>query len=85
MIEDLRGRSYLDELDLSADELTDLLDLAARLKAARVAGTERPRLVGKHLALVFEKASTRTRCAFEVAAADQGARTTYLGPEDSHL
>lgn len=85
MTEPLRGRSYLNELDFTANELTGLLDLAAQLKANRATGAERPRLIGKHLALVFEKTSTRTRCAFEVAAADQGARTTYLGPEDSHL
>jgi ornithine carbamoyltransferase len=85
MSDDLRNRSFLNELDFSADEIGILLDLAGRLKAERAAGTERPRLTGKHIALVFEKASTRTRCAFEVAAADQGARTTYLGPEDSHL
>ena len=80
----LRNRSFLRELDFTAPELHYLLDLAAELKAAKYAGTERPRLTGKHLALLFEKASTRTRCAFEVAAADQGAHTTYLGSE-SHL
>lgn len=85
MTVDLRGRSYLSELDFTAAEVHHLLDLAARLKAAKRAGTERPRLTGRHLALVFEKTSTRTRCAFEVAAADQGAATTYLGPGDSHI
>ncbi|MFD5758141.1 ornithine carbamoyltransferase, partial [Streptomyces sp. NPDC127044] len=62
-----------------------LLDLAAELKAAKRSGTEQPRLTGKHLALIFEKTSTRTRCAFEVAAADQGAATTFLGPGDTHV
>lgn len=81
----LRGRSYLTELELTAEEIRSLLDLSAVLKAERAAGTERPRLTGRQIALVFEKASTRTRCAFEVAAADQGAHTTYLGPQDSHI
>ncbi|MGI5452120.1 ornithine carbamoyltransferase [Streptomyces sp. CA-249302] len=82
---DLRGRSFLSELDFTAHDIHGLLDLAAGLKAARRAGTEQPRLTGKHLALIFEKTSTRTRCAFEVAAADQGAVTTYLGPGDTHI
>ncbi|MFE9021416.1 ornithine carbamoyltransferase [Streptomyces sp. NPDC007808] len=82
---DLRGRSYLSELDFTATEIHHLLDLAADLKAARRSGTERPLLTGRHLALIFEKTSTRTRCAFEVAAADQGAATTYLGPGDTHI
>jgi ornithine carbamoyltransferase len=81
----LRGRSYLTELDHTAEEIHLLLDLAAELKRDRATGTERARLRGKRLALVFEKSSTRTRCAFEVAAADQGMHTTYLGPQDSHL
>ena len=85
MTVDLRGRSYLSELDFTATEMHHLLDLAADLKAAKRAGTEQPRLTGKNLALVFEKTSTRTRCAFEVAAADQGAHTTYLGPGDTHV
>ncbi|MGW2239550.1 ornithine carbamoyltransferase [Streptomyces sp. NPDC001759] len=82
---DLRGRSYLSELDFTSAEVHHLLDLAAELKKARGAGIERPRLTGRHLALIFEKTSTRTRCAFEVAAADQGAATTCLGPGDTHL
>ncbi|MFJ8114281.1 ornithine carbamoyltransferase [Streptomyces sp. NPDC096132] len=82
---DLRGRSYLSELDFTAAEIHHLLDLAATLKAAKCVGTEQPRLTGRNLALVFEKTSTRTRCAFEVAAADQGAATTYLGPGDTHI
>ncbi|MGW0705909.1 ornithine carbamoyltransferase [Streptomyces sp. NPDC002643] len=85
MTVDLRGRSYLSELDFTAREIHHLLGLAAELKAAKRAGTERPRLTGRNLALIFEKTSTRTRCAFEVAAADQGARTTYLGPGDTHI
>ncbi|MER7767074.1 ornithine carbamoyltransferase [Kitasatospora sp. NPDC096140] len=82
---DLSGRHYLDELDFTATEIRHLLDLAAELKAAKRAGTEKPRLAGRRLALIFEKNSTRTRCAFEVAAADQGATTTYLGPDSSHI
>lgn len=82
---DLRGRSYVSELDFTAPEIHHLLDLAAELKTAKRNGTEQPRLTGRHLALIFEKTSTRTRCAFEVAAADQGAATTYLGPGDSHI
>ncbi|KUN75165.1 ornithine carbamoyltransferase [Streptomyces griseoruber] len=85
MTTDLRGRSYLSELDFTAAEIHHLLDLAATLKAAKRAGTEQPRLTGRNLALIFEKTSTRTRCAFEVAAADQGAATTYLGPGDTHI
>jgi ornithine carbamoyltransferase len=81
----LRNRSYLRELDFTATVITFLLDLAGQLKAAKYAGIATPRLVGKHIALIFEKSSTRTRCAFEVAAADEGARTTYLGPQDTHL
>ncbi|TDT97399.1 ornithine carbamoyltransferase [Streptomyces sp. 846.5] len=85
MTTDLTGRHYMDELDFTAEQIHHLLDLAAELKAAKRDGTETPRLTGRHLALIFEKASTRTRCAFEVAAADQGASTTYLGPDGSHL
>jgi ornithine carbamoyltransferase len=79
------GRNFLKELDFSADELVALIDLAADLKAAKRAGTEEPRLRGKNIALIFEKTSTRTRCAFEVAAYDQGAQVTYLGPDGSQL
>ncbi|MEU5896589.1 MULTISPECIES: ornithine carbamoyltransferase [unclassified Streptomyces] len=82
---DLRHRSYLSELDFTAVEIGHLLDLAADLKSARRLGTEQQLLTGRHLALIFERASTRTRCAFEVAAADQGAATTCLGPGDTHL
>ncbi|NGN64963.1 ornithine carbamoyltransferase [Streptomyces sp. A7024] len=82
---DLTGRHLLKELDLTADEFRGLVELAAELKAAKRAGTERPRLAGKNIALIFEKTSTRTRCAFEVAAADQGASTTYLDPSGSQI
>jgi ornithine carbamoyltransferase len=85
MAVDLKGRHFLKELDFTAEEFRRFVDLAAELKAAKKAGTERPRLGGRHIALVFEKTSTRTRCAFEVAAADQGARTTYLDPSGSQL
>lgn len=81
----LRARSLLSLLDITPDEIRHLLRLAAELKAARRAGTERPRLAGKHIALIFEKTSTRTRTGFEVAAHDQGAHVTYLGPHDSQL
>jgi ornithine carbamoyltransferase len=81
----LAGRHFLKEVDLTADEFRGLLALAAELKAAKKAGTETPYLRGKNVALVFEKTSTRTRCAFEVAAADQGAATTYLDPAGSQI
>ena len=81
----LSGRSFCKELDFSADEWLYLLDLAAVLKTERLSGNERQRLVGKNVALLFEKTSTRTRCAFEVAMADQGGRTTYLDPAGSQI
>lgn len=81
----LRNRHFVKELDFTAQEFRFLLDLSAQLKAAKYAGTEQRRLVGKNIALVFEKTSTRTRCAFEVAAHDQGASTTYLDPSGSQL
>jgi ornithine carbamoyltransferase len=81
----LRNRHFLKELDFTAQEFRFLLDLAAQLKAAKYAGTEQPRLRGRNIALVFEKTSTRTRCAFEVAAADQGAHTTYLDQIGSQI
>lgn len=81
----LRGRSFLKELDYTPDEFKFLLKLAAELKAAKYGGYERQRLQGKNIALIFEKTSTRTRCAFEVAAYDQGAHTTYLGPEGTQI
>jgi len=81
----LRNRSFVKEVDFTPKEWKFLLDLAAELKAAKYAGTERPRLAGKNIALIFEKTSTRTRCAFEVAAFDQGARITYLDPSGSQI
>ncbi len=81
----LRQRSFLKELDFTPEQWRYLLDLAAALKTAKRAGTERPRLRGKNIALIFEKTSTRTRCAFEVAAYDQGARCTYLDPAGSQM
>jgi len=81
----LHQRSFLRETDLSVDELRALLDLAAELKAAKREGREERRLAGRNIALIFEKTSTRTRCAFEVAAADQGASTTYLEPSGSQI
>jgi ornithine carbamoyltransferase len=81
----LTGRSFLKELDFTPAELTGLLDLAAELKAAKRAGTEQPRMTGKNFALIFEKTSTRTRCAFEVAAYDQGAHVTYMDPSGSQI
>lgn len=81
----LRNRSFLKEVDFTPKEWTFLLDLAAELKVAKYAGSEQPRLTGKNIALIFEKTSTRTRCAFEVAAFDQGARVTYLDPSGSQI
>ncbi|MEU0741595.1 ornithine carbamoyltransferase [Streptomyces sp. NPDC006134] len=81
----LAGRPFLKELDFTAEEFRSLIELAAELKAAKKAGTEQRYLSGKNIALVFEKTSTRTRCAFEVAAADQGASTTYLDPSGSQI
>ncbi|MET9295903.1 ornithine carbamoyltransferase [Streptomyces sp. NPDC003077] len=82
---DLTGRHFLKELDFTAEEFRGLIELAAELKAAKRAGTEVARLKGRNIALIFEKTSTRTRCAFEVAAADQGASTTYLDPSGSQI
>jgi ornithine carbamoyltransferase len=81
----LRNRHFLKLLDFTPREIEFLLDLSRELKAAKYAGTERRRLEGKNVALIFEKASTRTRCAFETAAFDQGAHVTYLGPAGSHI
>jgi ornithine carbamoyltransferase len=81
----LRNRNFLKLLDLTPQEMKFLLDLSADLKKAKYNGTEQPRLTGKNIALIFEKASTRTRCAFEVAALDQGAHVTYLGPSGSQI
>ena len=81
----LRNRHFLKLLDFSPEEIRYLLDLSMELKKAKYEGTERPALTGKKIALIFEKASTRTRCAFEVAAYDQGAHITYLGPTGSQI
>ena len=85
MAYNLKNRSFLKLLDFSPAEIQFLLDLARDLKRAKYAGTEQPRLKGKNIALIFEKTSTRTRCAFEVAAHDQGAHVTYLGPTGSQI
>src|SRR3954451_16904594 len=82
---DLHGRSFLKLLDFSPDKIRYLLDLAAELKAAKRAGTEQERLRKREICLIFEKTSTRTRCAFEVAAYDQGAHVTYLDPVSSQI
>ena len=82
---DLRGRHLMKLADFTPEELTYLLDLAAELKAAKKEGREEQKLVGKEIALIFEKDSTRTRCAFEVAAYDQGAHVTFIGPSGSHM
>lgn len=82
---DLAGRHFLKELDFTAAEFRGLIELAAGLKAAKKSGGETQRLRGRNIALIFEKTSTRTRCAFEVAAADQGASTTYLDPYGSQM
>ena len=81
----LRNRNFLKLLDFTPAEIKYLLKLSADLKAAKYAGTEQPTLTGKNIVLLFEKDSTRTRCAFEVAALDQGAHVTYLGPAGSQM
>jgi ornithine carbamoyltransferase len=81
----LKNRHFLKLLDFTPQEIGFLLDLAVDLKKAKYAGLEQQRLKGKNIALIFEKASTRTRCAFEVAAYDQGAHVTYLGPSGSQM
>jgi ornithine carbamoyltransferase len=82
---DLRGKHLLKLADFSPEEITYLIELAAELKAAKKEGREDQKLVGKEIALIFEKDSTRTRCAFEVAAYDQGAHVTFIGPSGSHM
>jgi ornithine carbamoyltransferase len=82
---DLRGRSFLSLVDFTSEEIIYLIDLAAELKAAKREGREEQKLVGKEIVLIFEKDSTRTRCAFEVAAYDQGAHVTFIGPGGSHM
>jgi ornithine carbamoyltransferase len=81
----LRNRHFLNLLDFTPSEITYLLDLAADLKNAKKSKYELQYLKGKNIALIFEKTSTRTRCAFEVAALDQGAHVTYLGPHDTQM
>ncbi len=81
----LRHRDLLDLKDFTPEEIRFLLDLAAELKRAKYAGTENPQLKGKNIALIFEKASTRTRCAFEVAVHDQGGHVTYIDPVASQM
>jgi ornithine carbamoyltransferase len=82
---DLRGKHLLRLADFSPEEISYLIELAAELKAAKKEGREEQKLVGKEIALIFEKDSTRTRCAFEVAAYDQGAHVTFIGPSGSHM
>jgi len=82
---DLPNRHFLKLLDFTPEEINYLLDLSAELKKAKKAGKEKQYLKGKNIALIFEKSSTRTRCAFEVAAYDQGANVTYLGPSGSQI
>lgn len=81
----LRNRNFLKLLDFTPQEIKHLLQLSADLKRAKYAGTEQQKLKGKNIVLLFEKDSTRTRCAFEVAALDQGAHVTYLGPSGSQM
>lgn len=81
----LRHKSFVKLLDYTPREIEFLLDLSKKLKAAKYSGYEQQRLKGKNVALIFEKSSTRTRTAFEVAAYDQGAHVTYLGPSGSHI
>ncbi len=82
---DLRGKHFLKDLDFSKEELLYLLELSKTLKTEKKSRRERKRLAGRNIALIFEKTSTRTRCAFEVAAYDQGACVTYLGPSGSQI
>ncbi|SDE00106.1 ornithine carbamoyltransferase [Sporomusa acidovorans] len=81
----LRNRNFLTLQDFSPKEITYLLNLAKELKRVKYTGTEQPRLKGKNIVILFEKDSTRTRCSFEVAALDQGAHVTYLGPTGSQM
>src|SRR3546814_9373554 len=85
MTMNLHGRSFLKLLDFTPDEIRFLLRLASSLKEAKHGGYEKPRLNGKEIALIFEKSSTRTRTGFEVAAYDQGAHVTYLGPTGTQI
>lgn len=81
----LKNRNFLKLLDYSQEEITYLLELSLALKKAKKEGTEEKKMCGRNIALIFEKSSTRTRCAFEVAALDQGAHVTYLGPSGSQI
>jgi ornithine carbamoyltransferase len=81
----MKNRHFLKLLDFTPEEIHFLLNLSLDLKKAKYAGTEQPKLIGKNIALIFEKDSTRTRCAFETAAFDQGANVTYLGPTGSQI
>lgn len=81
----IKNQNFLKLLDFSPKEINFLLELSKSLKMAKYSGTEQQMLKGKNIALIFEKASTRTRCAFEVAAFDQGAHVTYLGPSGSQI
>ncbi len=85
MAVNLRNRNFVKLFDFNQSEIRFLLDLAKNLKNAKYGGYEEPKLKGKNIALIFEKSSTRTRCAFEVAAHDQGANVTYLGPSGSQI
>jgi len=85
MAYNLRNRNFLKLLDFTPKEINFLIELSQDLKKAKYSGTEQPKLTGKNIALIFEKSSTRTRCAFEVAALDQGAHVTYLGPSGSQI
>jgi ornithine carbamoyltransferase len=82
---DMRGRHLMKLADYTPEEIIYLIELAAELKAAKREGREEQKLVGREIALIFEKDSTRTRCAFEVAAYDQGAHVTFIGPSGSHM
>ncbi|MFP3489493.1 ornithine carbamoyltransferase subunit F, partial [Staphylococcus sp. SIMBA_130] len=84
-MQNLRNRSFLTLLDFSQEEVEFLLNLSEDLKRAKYAGIEQQKLKGKNIALIFEKDSTRTRCAFETAVYDQGAHVTYLGPTGSQM
>ena len=85
MENNLKNRHFLKLLDFTPEEIQFLLDLSSDLKRAKYDGSERQHLKGKNIALIFEKTSTRTRCAFETAAFDQGARVTYLGPTGTQM
>ncbi|PPJ44477.1 ornithine carbamoyltransferase, partial [Rhizobium sp. KAs_5_22] len=85
MAVNLKGRSFLKLLDFTPREIRYLLDLSRDLKRAKYAGTEQKMMEGKNIVLLFQKDSTRTRCAFEVGALDQGPHVTYLGPSGSQF